>query len=72
MKGLIAGASSLASVVKNALGPASAAQASSAPTTQQAVSVPEQYLLVQHHSMTASVPARHPIGLHMVHTVLPH
>ena len=63
MKGLIAGASSLASVVKNALGPASAAQAYAAPATQQVVSVPEQYLLVQHHNMTASIPARRPIGL---------
>ena len=38
VKGLIAGASSLASVVKNALGPASAAQAYAAPATQQVVS----------------------------------
>ena len=40
VEGLIAGASSLASVVKNALGPASAAQAYAAPAAQQTVSIP--------------------------------
>ena len=63
VKGLIAGASSLASVVKNALGPASAAQADAAPATQQVVSVPEQDSLAQHHGVTVSVPAGHSIGL---------